>query len=91
MALVFALIFRSTQDSDTPVDRSTIMKNYSSSLRGQSGNILHIYVAPNVIHVMFTFFNNMNKSKTHLPCIVFSIKFFLYIHQGVFRNFFLIK
>ncbi|KAL4240289.1 polycystic kidney disease protein 1-like [Mactra antiquata] len=39
MALVFALIFRSTQNSETPVDRGTIMKNYSTSLRGKSGGV----------------------------------------------------
>lgn len=33
MALMFALIFRSTKESQAPVNRSTIMKKYTTSLR----------------------------------------------------------
>ncbi|XP_045214928.2 uncharacterized protein LOC123565009 [Mercenaria mercenaria] len=36
MALVVALICRSTKDLQAPVNRSTIMKRYSSNLRGKS-------------------------------------------------------
>ncbi|XP_060576637.1 uncharacterized protein LOC132733957 isoform X2 [Ruditapes philippinarum] len=39
MAVVLAILFRSTKDSEAPVNRSTIMKRYSSSLRGKSKSL----------------------------------------------------
>ncbi|WAQ96750.1 PK1L2-like protein [Mya arenaria] len=39
MALTFAVIFRSTKDSSAVINRSTIMRKYSSTMRGRSGGI----------------------------------------------------
>ena len=36
MALIFALVFRSAKDSTAMIERKTIMKQYSSSMRGKS-------------------------------------------------------
>lgn len=40
MALIFALLFRSTKDSDAVIKRSTVMKNYTSSMRSRSGRYI---------------------------------------------------
>ncbi|XP_052217966.1 polycystic kidney disease 2-like 1 protein [Dreissena polymorpha] len=39
MTLVFTIVFRSNSDSKAIIDRSTIIKKYSKSLRGRSGGM----------------------------------------------------